>query len=153
MPNWCVGYLRIKGDYEDIVTFLEKDLDLPTGGNEEDIRVSRYDDDSGIELEIKHYGAHIRGTRRGFIDPVYRDFYRTVPFTVIALEARFAWEIDVEGLRHISKERRLNFRIYAFEQGVQFNRDIEILEGRVTKNETITFDDYDWECISPYAGG
>lgn len=153
MPNWCKGYLRIMGEWEDILSFLKNDLDLPDLGEKEDIRISLYDDNSGLELEIKNYGAHIRGTRRGFIDPVYRDFEKKVPLTVIALEVRFAWDIDVEGLRKLSEERSLNFRIYAFESGMHFNRDIEIRKGKITKNDTIKFVDYEWECIDPYKGG
>ena len=156
MPNWCEGYLRIMGEWEDILSFLTNDLDLPDGGTKKDIKIilPYYDDEDAFELDITNYGAHIRGTRRGFIRPINEVYYkRKESPDVIALPSKFAWDIDVEGLRKLSEERSLNLRIYAFESGMQFNRDIEILKGKITKNDTIKFVDYEWECIDPYKGG
>ena len=44
-------------------------------------------------------------------------------------------------------------RIYAFEQGMEFNLEIEIINGKITKEAYIAFQDYKWECICPDMGG
>ena len=44
-------------------------------------------------------------------------------------------------------------KIYGFEKGMQFNRDVEIVDGEILKDEEINFDDYNWECICPNMGG
>ena len=43
--------------------------------------------------------------------------------------------------------------IHAFERGMQFNQIIEIIDGKITKDEEVEFDDYDWDCICPNLGG
>lgn len=44
-------------------------------------------------------------------------------------------------------------KIYGFEKGMQFNRNVEIINGEILKDEEINFDDYKWECICPNIGG
>lgn len=44
-------------------------------------------------------------------------------------------------------------RIHAFECGMCFNQIIEIIDGEITKDEEIKFDDYNWDCICPNVGG
>lgn len=38
-------------------------------------------------------------------------------------------------------------------RGMQFNQIIEIIDGKITKDEEVEFDDYDWDCICPNLGG
>ena len=44
-------------------------------------------------------------------------------------------------------------RIHAFERGMCFNQIIEIIDGEITKDEEVKFDDYNWDCICPNVGG
>lgn len=53
-----------------------------------------------------------------------------------------AWSIDTETLLKLSKEYDLDFKIYAFEQSMEFNQNIEIHKGKIIKAEIIKFDDY-----------
>ena len=39
------------------------------------------------------------------------------------------------------------------EMGLEFNREIEIVEGRLVTNRRIKFKDYKWECPDPTLGG
>ena len=64
-----------------------------------------------------------------------------------------AWNIDTDCLRIISKLYDIDFKIYAFEGGMQFNKDIEIIKGKIIKDEEIRFNNYIWECIDPELGG
>ena len=48
---------------------------------------------------------------------------------------------------------KFDLKLYAFERGMEFNRDIEILNGVLVKDKTITFDNYYWDCVCPLIGG
>lgn len=73
--------------------------------------------------------------------------------SVVAIKTRFAWDVSAKELSLISKQYELDFRLYAFEAGMEFNRDIEIIHGEIKKDYEITFDDYKWECVCPNVGG
>lgn len=64
-----------------------------------------------------------------------------------------AWDINTDHLRIISRLYDIDFKIYAFEGGMQFNKDIEIIKGKIIKDEEIRFNNYIWECIDPELGG
>lgn len=70
---------------------------------------------------------------------------------VIPME--FEYDVNSSALAKISKKYNIDFKIFAFEKGMQFNRDIEILKGNVLKNNEIHYDDYQWECPCPNIGG
>ena len=61
--------------------------------------------------------------------------------------------IDTKFLRNMSEKYNLDFKIYGFEQGREFNQDVEVVAGKIIKDELIEFDDYIWECIDPTIGG
>ena len=46
-----------------------------------------------------------------------------------------------------------DIKIYAFEAGMEFNQDIEIIKGKIIKDKEIKFENYQWECIEPNIGG
>jgi hypothetical protein len=64
-----------------------------------------------------------------------------------------AWGIDAKPFAEISKKYGVDFKIYAFERGMEFNQDIEIVAGEIVKDEEIKFGNYVWECINPLIGG
>ena len=53
----------------------------------------------------------------------------------------------------ICKQYNVDMKIYAFECGMCFNQDIEIVDEKIVRNERIKFKDYEWECINPILGG
>lgn len=59
----------------------------------------------------------------------------------------------MDALTEISKKYNLDFKIYAYERGMQFNIDFEVHKGEVIKCNEIQFDDYIWECTNPNIGG
>ena len=69
------------------------------------------------------------------------------------MDFQSAWGIDTDSLREISKKYNIDFKIYAFECGMEFNQDIEIIKGKTIKDDEIKFNDYLWECICPDKGG
>ena len=164
MPNWCEGNLKIRGEKENIIKFLKEGTSLLEGYffpkeieteielNEcNEIIIKNIDKHNGIET------LYIKGTRRNFIDPIENEIYihnTDEEEAVICLENfKAAWGIDAEALRVISKRYDIDFKIYAFESGMEFNQDVEIIKGKIVKDEEIKFKDYVWECIEPNIGG
>lgn len=68
-----------------------------------------------------------------------------------------SWQNNFNGgeeeLLNSCKQYNVDMRIHAFERGMQFNQIIEIIDGKITKDEEVEFDDYDWDCICPNLGG
>lgn len=159
MPNYCRGQLRIRGKFENIIQFIENEVrtyDYSKG--EEPVvdlsrrKIHRYDDE--FSLWIENGCAYVEETHRNFIDDgIYETEKREDGTAVLVVNLFAAWNIKTEPYEVFSKKYDIEFRIYAFESGMQFNRDIWIDGGHAVKNETIKFKDYDWECIAPRIGG
>lgn len=164
MPNWCKGNLKIRGKKENIIKFLEEGTSLLDGFWEPKEIKPKIEINDCDEIEIKNLDEtkginylYIKGTRRNFIDPVENEIYvhdEDEEEQIICLENfKAAWGIDTAALRMISNRYSIDIKIYAFEAGMEFNQDIEIIKGEIIKDEEITFKDYVWECIEPNIGG
>lgn len=164
MPNWCKGNLKIRGKKENIIKFLEEGTSLLDGFWEPKEIKPKIEINDCDEIEIKNLDEtkginylYIKGTRRNFINPVENEIYvhdEDEEEQIICLENfKAAWGIDAAALRMISNRYNIDIKIYAFEAGMEFNQDIEIIKGEIIKDEEITFKDYVWECIEPNIGG
>lgn len=163
MPNWCEGKLKIRGKRENIIRFIENSLIIVKHDKEmEKIIQIDFCDDSDMVIRLNNIDGSeiqylwIKNSKRNFIDYLDTDIRickksDNKHYTVLII--RGAWDIDVQTLLKISKEFDLEFKTYCFECGGEFNRDIEISHGYLVKNQTIEFEDYDWECIDPTIGG
>lgn len=164
MSNWCEGTLKIRGKIENIVKFLEEGTTFIEGILEQkqirpkiklnedyEIEIDNIDKEKGINY------LYIKGTTRHFIDNVEKwiDIYNSEEKeAIICLDGfKAAWGIDAKELRKISHEYSIDFKVYGFERGMEFNQDIEIIKGRIIKDEEIKFKNYKWECIEPNMGG
>ena len=164
MPNWCKGNLKIRGKKENIIKFLEDGTSLLDGiCDPKEIKPEVKLNDYG-EIEIKNINKekgidilYIKGTRRHFIDPIESEIYiydTGKEEQIICLEDfKAAWGIDVDTLRIISSRYSIDIKIYGFERGMEFNQDIEIIKGKIIKNEEIKYENYQWECVNPNLGG
>lgn len=151
MPNWCAGTLRVRGRKKDLQKFVTDGLKpLPIKGKEIP------------DLELDEYGdiycnsmCYIKGTTRGFVQSldVYFEKNEDNSIHTIALDVEFAWGISSEELLKVCQKYHVDMRIYAFEQGMEFNLEIEIINGKITKDSYFAFQDYIWECICPNMGG
>lgn len=161
MPNWCVGTLKVRGEKENIRKFVKEGFELPPGINQliaakmnnEELPESRPPEiaEDSYSISVRGTDLYIKGTRRMFVSV---GFEWVIDSDILVIsDVHAAWAIDVDGLTKLSEQYQLDFKIYAFEQGVQFNQDIEIHRGEIIKNDEITFTDYTWECIEPNLGG
>lgn len=118
---------------------------------------------------------HIKGTRRAFLDPesISDCLYSTrlyelepefgkpaennvvdaEPWLLIIDGFKQAWNIRAEEFTEMSAKYNVDIRIFAWEQGMQFERHVEILKGELITDITMHYDDWDWDCPMPWIGG
>lgn len=154
MPNWCEGTLKVRGKTKDLKKFILEGL-KPVGFLGEMLEPLKPDADNEGYFEISSKETvHIENTYRGFVDDLYAYLDGDEEdIDIICLESRFAWGITATELQETCIKYHVDMKIYAFERGMEFNRDIEIVDGQIIKDEHIEFDDYRWECICPNIGG
>ena len=97
-----------------------------------------------MQLEVNDGGTSKRVTNAQQLA-----YIQTVPLS----DFKAAWDIDTRSLQKVSLDYNLDLRIWGFERGSQFNRDIEIHKGAVVRDRSVDYEDYDWECICPDLGG
>lgn len=153
MPNWCEGTLKIRGAKENMLNFIKNGLEPSNGDN---IQIEKeHDTYDGHEIESVYVHIngepYVNGTRRAFINSC--DAYAFEDNDVMIFDVMQAWGFNIDEWLEIAKEYHIDIRLYGFEQGMEFNQEIEILNGKPTINRIIHFNDYRWECIEPNFGG
>lgn len=153
MPNLCEGTLKVRGKQVDLINFIKNGLQ-PMGT---DI-VENYEMSPRSHRYVNMYcdgSCHIKNTYRGFVDSLDVEFdnKNNQKKSIIILHTRFAWNVIAEQLLKICKAYNIDMNIYAYERGVEFNRHIKIVDGKIIHNDEIRFKDYIWECPEPELGG
>jgi hypothetical protein len=149
MPNWCKGTLKVRGEKSNLEKFVFEGLQ-PVGFFGEAKEPLKEDEWGNVYTKGTCW---IEGTHRGFVEGLDLDLSDIEYGGVIHLDAKFAWGVDVEGLQKLCQKYNVDIRMYAFERGMHFNQEVEIINGEITMDNEITFDDYDWECPCPCLGG
>lgn len=157
MPNWCEGTLKVRGSFENVRNFILNGLSEPDTAflirkPEEPFLKIWNDTENCFEAEIRRT-CYINGTRRGFIEESYIYMNKDDDYGILPLNAKFAWAFFPEQLLEICKEFSVDMRITAFERGMQFVQDLEIVNGEITCYKVTEYDDYSWECPCPLMGG
>lgn len=164
MANYCKGYLKVRGKYEDIKRFFEEGFSA-WDQESEAMQVKRYTveehpqydcftiDVSGIPPSIIGFGRN-----ECDFEGVCAEFAVTGKTGLDYLSmflVECAWRVNAEDLREISKKFNLDLRIHAFECGAEFEQIIEAHKGAIIKNEVVSYRgrDYYWECSNPTWGG
>ena len=160
MPNWCTGDLKVRGKYKDIKEFLSKEMVILGGSPfNREYKEPIIDESCGIEIKVGNQGMWFRNAYRSYFEnniDIWIDDELKESDSIITLnlgELQTAWGTDTESLTKLSKQYNLDFKIYAYERGMEFNIDFEVHKGEVIKNNEIKFDDYVWECTNPEIGG
>lgn len=147
MPNWCEGNLRIRGTIKQIREFIKNAVDHDD--------VKKYvETDTELEIYLCNGATWIVGSHRAFImGEIIVHAKSPKEKKSAAFEFRSAWNVDSKILLDLAVKSGVDIRLYAFERGMEFNRNIEIIGGKLLKDKTVEFDDYDWECVCPLIGG
>lgn len=151
MPNWCKGSLKVRGTKASLKKFILEGL-YPVGflGEErEKLSLNEYDDIYSEET------CWIENTRRGFVEgvEVYLSDHEDDEILVAVFDSKFAWGISASELLETCIKYHVDMKIHAFEMGMEFNQVIEIIDGKIVKDEELHFKDYQWDCIFPKLGG
>lgn len=151
MPNWCKGSLKVRGTKASLKKFILEGL-RPVGflGEErEKLSLNEYDDIYSEET------CWIENTRRGFVEgvEVYLSDHEDDEILVAVFDSKFAWGISASELLETCIKYHVDMKIHAFEMGMEFNQVIEIIDGKIVKDEELHFKDYQWDCIFPKLGG
>ena len=159
MPNWCNGWMKIRGKKQDILDFFKNEVSIFTYNDvynrtvSEAIFEEKYDE--YIIKKTKNQEFYLKNSRRFFFEDdeiVFYDYGED--YTYINLEIQQAWAIDVnELLISHSKKYNLDFNIYASERGMEFEQYITIVGGKIIRDEAIEYDDFEFEAINPSLGG
>ncbi len=162
MPNWCEGYLKIRGKKEDIVNFVENEIRLVKSkdifSEPEYLEIKMIKDSYEYRFEhknsFKEY-LRLKNARRFFVESEEISFYyHEDEVCYLTLEIKQAWCIDVQELlvEH-SKNYHVDFNIYASESGMEFEQYITVVNGELVKNEEKVYIDFWFEAINPELGG
>ena len=161
MPNWIEGKLKIRGDKKDMATFFKEEMREVEYQNVPVTNSIKIDIDKDGEFVIEKidftHRFKLKNARHYITESSIDSFYSCCKSVngkdvlVVGFEA--AWLIDAEYFSEMSKKYDIDFKIYAFEQGKEFNQNLEVVAGKIIKDEVIEFDDYIWECIDPTIGG
>lgn len=163
MPNWCEGYLKIRGKREDLINFIENEILLMNyidadNIEEQNIKLEFYDFEYffGYDKNERQY-LYLKNSNRFFIeDESIRFQYdeRENALHYLMLHIRRAWSVKNEKmLIEDSKKYHLDFNVYATERNMEFEEYITIIDGEITRNETKEYDDFYFEAINPELGG
>lgn len=161
MPNWVEGKLKIRGDKKDMATFFKEEMREVEYQNVPITNSVKIDIDKDGDFVVKKidftHRFKLKNARHYITESSIDSFYSCCKSVngkdvlVVGFEA--AWLIDAEYFAEMSKKYDIDFKIYAFEQGKEFNQNLEVVKGEIIKDEVIEFDDYVWECIDPTIGG
>ena len=145
MPNWCKGSLKVRGTKASLKTFILGFL----GEEREKLSLNEYGDIYSEET------CWIENTRRGFVEgvEVYLSDHEDDEILVVVFDSKFAWGINASELLETCIKYHVDMKIHAFEMGMEFNQVIEIIDGKIVKDEELHFKDYQWDCICPKLGG
>ena len=163
MPNWIKGTLKVRGPYEAVKKFFcegailyqtkvnDNGLDYEIVPKEKWLVVEELDDSTELNILDE---PHIDGTRRAFLDKqtVYIESEEKGQGYACA-EISQAWKFCEENWVKLSQKYGVDFRLYGFESGCQFCQELEVIGGKITFNNEIIYDDWDWECPFPRLGG
>lgn len=136
MANWVKGKLKIRGKPEDIKRWVEECLHcyftkwFRDGSYEDELvddAVVFEHDPKAREMRLDTIeDAYIEGTKRNFVEKgVYGDSYREDEKPILVVSMKAAWNVDETPYIEMSKKYNVDFRVYGYEMGLEFNREIE----------------------------
>ncbi|WP_066568097.1 hypothetical protein [Snodgrassella sp. CFCC 13594] len=156
MPNYCTGPLKIRGKKENVLKYMNECI---AGYS---YAIGEYNDLIVTKKDVPAQAGYILSD--GCLKGAQRCFAQCQPelieldedndsIIVMINKIDCAWVFDIEGFKRLSAKYEINFKFFGFESGMEFNLDVEIINGVVIKAEEITFENYRWECLYPTFGG
>lgn len=146
MPNWCEGVMKLRGSKDNILRFLKEGFKPSYENSAIEI------DESGEVVDIINVN-YIENTNRAFVDEQYLYISDALRTPIVTIKMRQAWDFSAGDFMAIAEKYDLDIHLYGWERGMEFSREVEIFNGKVTKDETKTYDNWDWEVPFSDLGG
>ena len=129
MPNWCkdIDVFEIHGPKKNIVKFLS-----------EGVECSEYQ----YIIDCYSHGYVIQYTSR-----------ESIILSLFLDDFGQAKNFKAKDLAKISAKYGVDLRIFATESGMEFCQEIEVINGEITIDRIIPYNDFSWEAPDPRIGG
>lgn len=155
MPNWIEGTMKVRGTKDNLMQFLNNVID--------GVVAHKLDNNVEYGLPEVEYSlpesAYVSDSRRAFVrESCYCYIYDNKDIQIITIPIQQAWSFGVNDLVAerwitLAKKYSVDIRLQGFECGMEFYQDYAIEDGKVTINNIIQYDNWDWECPMPRLGG
>lgn len=146
MPNWCEGVMKLRGTKDNILRFLKEGFEPSYKNSAIEI------DEFGEEVNIINVN-YIKNTQRAFVDEQYFYIIEAGDSTIVSIKTRQAWDFSVADFVEIAKKFNLDIRLFGWERGMEFSREILIVDNNKIKDRTYRYSDWDWEVPFSDLGG
>ena len=183
MPNWCCGTLRAKGPEENIKNFISKEFEVCVyGGSSESIKTVGYlgdlidwkhiEDDPCVSVSMPDKGyLHLATPCRAFVEWddyaidglgwnefVYISDYKkktlkSEALAFVMIPIKQAWGFSPDDWLEVAGKYGIDLHLFGWECGMEFDDEIEIIDGKITKAQSISVGDWLWNSINPFLGG
>ena len=146
MPNWCEGVMKLRGTKDDILRFLKEGFEPSYKDSAIEI------DQFGEEVNIINVN-YIENTQRAFVDEQMAYIPEKEDPVVLTLKVRQAWDFSAGDFMAISEKYDLDIRLFGWERGMGFSREILIVDNNIIKDRTYRYSDWEWEVPFSDLGG
>ena len=166
MPNWAEGTIKFRGSKNSIKRFLSEGVQAVSflGKDIDGVEVHIDNVFNGINVENTedkiYYHFHISGTTRAFFEEGAFDNSYITEFDesneyIVELPFKQAWDIKPDEYQNIANKYNLDIHIFAYESGLGFTREVEIIHRELNKNITNNYEykDYQWNVPFTNIGG
>lgn len=175
MPNWAEGTIKVRGTKNQIIDYLKNIFEgSDFWGN--DMKIEIMSDDNSIMLRgldeltnpktagpiipknPQFCAFYFKCANRAFTESKNNildfDFFGDAEdIEIIEMPFKQAWAVEADEFIKLSKKYCVDLKIFVFESGMEFTQEVEIIKGKVTKNETKKYDDYQWDVPFSRLGG
>ncbi|MFS9235452.1 hypothetical protein [Streptococcus sanguinis] len=148
MPNFAEGTFKIRGKKENIASALKEMLASDT------VTISEENDGEELTFTTTNSYFYINGTKRAFFDKDLIEILFEEDFEVIEIDNFIqAWGVIPGDYLDFSKKHGVDIKIFAFEQGLEYSQEVEIINGVIVTNIKRKYVDYQWDVPFSKLGG
>ena len=160
MPNWMEGTLHLRGKVKDIQKFITEGIEK-NGAYSEYITKKAFTDYSQpgtLEFSFE-WEPWVIDTNRAFVQDctVYTSYESDDDERSVSMPIQQAWCFRIDDWLDLCKKYDIDIKLNGIECGMLFCQEIIILRGEseptIAKDESIKYDDWEWECPFPNMGG
>ena len=167
MPNWAEGTIKVRGTKNQIIDYLKNVFEgSDFWGN--DMKIEITSDDNSIIIRgldeltnpktagpiipqnPQFHAFYFKGANRAFTESennilAFGFFEDAEAIEIIEMPFKQAWSVEADEFVKLSKKYCVDLKIFVFESGREFTQEVEIIKGKITRNKTIKYENYQWD--------